>query len=94
MPKTTGKAGKTKGLDSRYPTEYNEGMASNGHNAKGTTMQSIKIGGVEYKIVRTREFKHDGRVRTAMFLRRPSGKQIYHAVRYENGAVSSVTQAR
>ena len=68
-------------------------MASNSNNAKGATMQTIKIGGVGYEIVRTREFQHDGVVRTAMFLRRPAGKRIYHAVRYENGAVSDVTPA-
>jgi hypothetical protein len=91
MRKTTGKAGKTKGVASLYPNGYNTGMTSNVTNAKGTTMQTIKIGGVEYEIVRTREFQHDGVVRTAMFLRRPAGKRIYHAVRYENGAVSGLT---
>lgn len=56
-------------------------------------MQTIRIGGVQYEIVRTREFKHGSDTRTAMFLRRPAGKRIYHVVRYENGALSAVTAA-
>lgn len=93
MPKTTGKAGKTKGLASPYPTGYNTGMASNDQNFRKAAMQTIVIGGVKYEIVRTKEFEHGGCVRTAMFLRRPAGKRIYHAVRYENGAVSEVSAA-
>lgn len=93
MPKNTGNPRNDKGLASLYPVGYNTGMASNIHNEKVATMQTIKLGGVEYVIVRTREFDHGGAVRTAMFLRRPSGKRIYHAVRYENGSVSSVTEA-
>lgn len=56
-------------------------------------MQTIRIGGVQYEIVRTREFKHGSDTRTAIFLRRPAGKRIYHVVWYENGALSAVTAA-
>lgn len=68
-------------------------MTGNDTNTKETTMQTIRIGGVQYEIVRTREFKHGSDTRTAIFLRRPAGKRIYHAVLYENGAVSGVTTA-
>jgi hypothetical protein len=53
-------------------------------------MDTIRIDGVTYVIVRTREFEHNGAKRTSMTLKRPNGNRTYQAIRYENGAVSSV----
>ena len=52
-------------------------------------MTTIQINGITYEVVRTRDFEYHGAKRVALFLRRPNGTRIYHAVKYENGEVSS-----
>ena len=49
---------------------------------------TVKIGDVIYQVIRSRLFKHNGMTREALFLRRPKGRRMYQAVRYENGALS------
>lgn len=56
-------------------------------------MEQIKIQGITYNVIRTREFEHNGHKRLALFLRRANGKRVYHAVKYETGAVSAVSEA-
>lgn len=53
-------------------------------------MQTIKINGITYEIIRTRAFEHNGDKRESLFLRRQNGERVYQAVRYGNGAISGV----
>lgn len=48
----------------------------------------ITIDGVTYEIISENKFSELDRVEIS--LRRPKGKRVYHAVRYEDGSVSSV----
>lgn len=48
----------------------------------------IVIGGVDYEILGERSFGELERVEIT--LRRPRGRRMYHAVRYEDGSVSEV----
>jgi hypothetical protein len=62
-------------------------------------MPTIIIDGIKYEILREKDFvltskevsslKHPV-TRTTLYLKRPRGKRTYHAVRYENGTISSV----
>lgn len=53
-------------------------------------MQTIKINGITYEIIRTRAFEHNGDKRESLFLQRQNGKRVYQAVRYGNGAISGL----
>lgn len=49
----------------------------------------MEINGITYEVLGEREIGgRPGRVE--VILRRPNGKRLYHAVRYENGTVSGV----
>ena len=51
----------------------------------------LRINGIAYVIEREIPFEADGRQRVGLILRRPNGTQKYHAVRYENGSLSSAS---
>lgn len=51
-------------------------------------MVSIEIGGIKYLVVGVKAFTHKGAERKELTLRRLNGRRTYHAVVYENGAVS------
>jgi hypothetical protein len=56
-----------------------------------TTANTRKIDGIEYVVIRSKSFEHNGDKRELLTLKRPNGKRIYAATVYGNGAVSSVT---
>lgn len=53
-------------------------------------MDSIEINGTKYLVIAERPFTHNGARRKELTLRLPKGRRFYHAVVYENGAVSEV----
>jgi hypothetical protein len=52
-------------------------------------MTTITINGQAFQVVGVKLFTKDGKQRTELKLRKPSGKKLFFAVVYENGAVSS-----
>lgn len=50
--------------------------------------KQIEISGVTYIILGQREFSRKGAQRTELSLRKPNGRKVFHAIVYENGAVS------
>ena len=61
-------------------------------------MNSVTIDGVSYNVIRETEFTlgpSEGFIpsvtRAKITMKRPRGKKIYMAIRYENGKYSSVT---
>lgn len=64
------------------------------------TTPTIVIDGVKYEVLKEKDFvltpanlpSLKGPVtRTSLYLKRPRGKKVYLAVRYENGRISSAT---
>ena len=50
----------------------------------------MEINGQKYEVIGTKQFTHNGAVRTEVTLRKPHGKKLYTVVVYENGAMSEV----
>lgn len=55
-------------------------------------METLKLNGIEYKVIGTRPFEVDGKKREHLRLRRLTGEAAYCAIKYENGAISSVVR--
>lgn len=58
--------------------------------ARQVDSESIRVDGITYSVLQSRGFEHKGKARTVLTLRRPSGKNLYSVVRYENGSYSRV----
>jgi hypothetical protein len=59
-------------------------------NISGAAMDTINISGQEFVVINKKPFVKDGKLRMELKLRKPKGRKLFHAVVYENGAISSV----
>lgn len=53
-----------------------------------TNAATMKIDGIIYEVIREYTPSNAPAGRSVIQLRRPRGKKVYEAVRYENGAIS------
>ena len=50
----------------------------------------MNIDGIEWVVISTKSFSHNGKDRKEFCLRKPKGKKLHFVVQYENGSLSSV----
>lgn len=55
-----------------------------------TAGDTIKIDGINYEVLKIKEYNHKGSDRQSITMKRPAGKKRYNVIRYENGSLSSV----
>jgi len=51
---------------------------------------TITLGGITYKIIKTESYKHNGKDRKSFSIAKMNGKKVFNVIQYENGEFSSV----